>query len=133
MIVSDEAVVVVPLTALRSLLSESSRWRVLWPGSRAVVVTSRLQTRLEWRLTGALVGGSWVVLEERSDGVMVQYRLEADPAEPGAGERPRELSDSPHGRREAAALQQRHLLAWKRSLWAVVDQYQQVVSGRGTG
>lgn len=132
-IVTDETVVVVPAAALRSLLAESSRWQVLWPGSRAVLVTSGVPGRLEWRLSGALMGGSWVLLEDRSDGVLVQYRLEADPAEPGTGDRPRELSTSPHGRREVAELRRRHLLAWKRSLWAVVDEYQQVVSGRGAG
>lgn len=129
----DEEVVVVPARAVMALLAERSRWMVLWPGSDAVVVETTGDTRLRWRLSGALVGDSWVVVEEEQDRVRVQYRLEADPAEPGSPTRPRHLPDSPHGRREIAALHQRHLVAWKRSVWSLVAQYEQVATGRRSG
>lgn len=133
MVISDETVVVVPAGAVVALLSEPSRWQVLWPGCRAVIVTEvpagSPSGRLSWQLQGALVGSSWVVVEERSEGVRVEYRLEADPSEPGSADRPRQFVDSPHRRREAASLQQRHLLAWKRSLWALAAQYERVIPG----
>lgn len=116
-----------------ALLSEPSRWQVLWPGCRAVIVTEvpagSPSGRLGWQLQGALVGSSWVVVEERAEGVRVEYRLEADPSEPGSLDRPRQPVDSPHRRREAASLRQRHLVAWKRSLWALAAQYERVIPG----
>lgn len=133
MVISDESVVLVPAGAVVALLSEPSRWTVLWPGCRAVIVNEAQADapagRLSWQLKGALVGSSWVTVEERADGVRVEYRLEADPSEPGSPDRPRQLLDSPHGRREAASLQQRHLVAWKRSLWALAAQYERVIPG----
>lgn len=133
MVISDETVVLVPAEAVVALLSEPSRWQVLWPGCRAVIVTQApagaSSGRLSWQLKGALVGSSWAVVEQHAEGVRVQYRLEADPSEPGSADRPRTLLDSPHGRREAASLQQRHLVAWKRSLWALAAQYEHVIPG----
>lgn len=87
---------------------------------------------MEWTLIGTLVGSSRVVLTSQEDGVLIRYVLEADPSEPGSRTRPRPLGTSPHGRREAEGLHQRHRLAWKRSVWALSTQYDAVLQSRGT-
>ncbi len=127
-VVVDETVVVVPSQTLLTLLTQRSRWVVWWPGS--VATMDRRGSALTWALSGALVGTSSVELCEGADGVLVRYTLEADPAEPGAPTVPRRATDSPHGRREAESLSQRHRVAWKRSIFALVSEYETTMTGR---
>ena len=79
---------------------------------------------LRWALTGSLVGTSSVTLIELAEGIHVRYELAADPADPGAPTRPRSLTDSPHARREASALRERHHVAWKRAVFALAARYE---------
>ncbi|HAN71444.1 MAG TPA: hypothetical protein DCQ36_07615 [Actinobacteria bacterium] len=121
-VVIDESVVVLPRGALGDWLADPSQWRVWWPGS-AATVTGR-DAGLRWALTGTLVGSSSVTLSEQAEGVLLRYELAADPAEPGSATRPRSLTDSPHARREASALRERHHVAWKRSVFALAARYE---------
>lgn len=126
----DETVVLVPQTALLALLRDRVLWVRWWPGSDATVVRDADGSRLEWSLSGALVGSSTIILTARGEEVLVRYSLDADPSEPGSRTRSRALSDSPHGRREARELRQRHHLAWKRSLWSLTMQYEEILRSR---
>jgi hypothetical protein len=129
-VIVDEVVVGVPRSALLDLLSDRTRWASWWPGSEAMLLREVPDERLEWALSGALVGSSTVVVATHARGVLVQYRLDADPAEPGSRTRPRPLGDSPHGRREAREIRQRHQMAWRRSVWAVASHYGDVPQAR---
>lgn len=128
----DEVVVVVPRAAVLRLLSDRTRWAMWWPGSEATLVREVPEERLEWSLVGALVGSTTVAVSAHDRGVLVRYALDADPSEPGSRTRPRPLGDSPHGRREAQSLRQRHQLAWRRAVWALAEQYDDVLRARGT-
>lgn len=128
----DEVVVVVPRAALLQLLSDRTRWATWWPGSDATLIREVPDERMEWSLAGALVGSSTVVVSAHADGVLVRYALDADPSEPGSRTRPRPLSDSPHARRESRDLRQRHQLAWRRAVWALARQYDDVMRARGS-
>lgn len=127
----DEVVVVVPRAALIGLLSDRTRWSMWWPGSEATLVREIPDERLEWSLVGALVGSTTVAVSAHPQGVLVRYALDADPSEPGSRSRRRPLSDSPHGRREVQNLRQRHQLAWRRAVWALAAQYDDVLRARG--
>lgn len=127
----DEVVVVVPREVLLRLLSDHARWAVWWPGSEATLVHEIPDQRLEWSLVGAMVGSSSVVVSTHADGVLVQYALDADPAEPGSRSRARPLGDSPHGRREAGELRQRHQMAWRRTVWSLAAEYDEDIRARG--
>ncbi len=129
----DEVVVVVPREALLHLLVDRTRWALWWPGSEAILVGEATGERLAWTLTGALVGFTSVTVSTHADGVLVQYALDADPAEPGSRSRPRPLGQSPHGRREARELRQRHQMAWRRTVWSLAAEYDEVMRSRGPG
>ena len=129
----DEVVVVVPRAALLSLMADRAQWTLWWPGSQATLVAEDAEGRMEWSLTGALVGTTSVVVATQVDGVLVHYSLDADPSEPGSRSRPRPLGDSPHGRREAQSLRQRHQMAWRRAVWTLAAQYDDVLRARGSG
>lgn len=121
MVVTDESVVVLSPDALRRHLIERSRWIMWWPGSDAVLVRDDDAGGLEWLLSGVLVGRSRVTVVQQVTGTLVRYVLEADPVEPGSRTRPRHLPDSPHGERELRRIEQVHRMAWKRSVWSLVD------------
>lgn len=124
---------VVPREALLQLLADQTRWALWWPGSDAVLMGQATGGRLEWALTGALVGSSSVSVATHIDGVLVQYALDADPSEPGSRTRRRPLGDSPHGRRESRELHERHQMAWRRAVWSLAAQYDEVMRSRGPG
>lgn len=128
----DEVVVVVPHRALLHLLSDRTRWALWWPGSEATLVREVPDESLEWTLVGALVGSSRMVVAGQAEGLLVRYSLDADPSEPGSRSRARMLGDSPHARREVQTLQQRHQLAWRRAMWSLAAQYDDVLQARGS-
>ena len=86
------------------------------------MVVDRGVRGLRWNVSGGLVGTAEVDLAPQEAGVVVRYVLAADPTAPGSRTLPRRLPDSPHGRRELAALHRRHALAWKATVWAIKDE-----------
>ena len=121
---TDETVIVVPREILAAAVSDRSRWVEWWPDLEVAVVLDQGLTGMRWSVAGPLVGTSEVVLVEQQDAVLVRYALWADPTEPGTRTTPRRIPDSPRGRRELGSLQRRHLLAWKRSVWALKDEFE---------
>lgn len=118
----DETVIVVRQGTLAAVVADRARWRGWWPGLEPTVVVDRGLDGLQWRLDGGLVGRAEVVLTPVREGVLLRFVLAADPAAPGSRTRPRRLPDSPHGRRELAALRRRHALAWKAAVWSLKDE-----------
>ena len=60
--------------------------------------------------------------EQSPRAVEVRYVLDVDPTMPGSRTSPRQLPDSPHGRRELADLRRQQAMAWKRTVWALKDE-----------
>lgn len=118
----DETVIVVSRGTLATVVADRARWLGWWPGLEATVVVDRGLDGLQWRLDGGLVGRAEVALMPVREGVLLRYVFAADPAAPGSRTRPRRLPDSPHGRRELAALHRRHALAWKAAVWSLKDE-----------
>ena len=118
----DETVIVVRQGTLATVVADRARWRGWWPGLEATVVVDGGLDGLQWRLDGGLVGRAEVALTPVREGVLLRYVLAADPAAPGSRTAPRRLPDSPHGRRELAALRRRHALAWKAAVWSLKDE-----------
>lgn len=114
-------VVVVPRETLAAMVADRTRWARWWPDAEATVVADRGLDGMAWILAGALVGTSEVRLSMHDDGVQVQYVLQVDPSVPGSRTTARRLPDSPHGRREAESIRTRHVMAWKRTVWALHD------------
>ena len=119
--IDDLTVVVVPRQTLAAVVADRSRWVAWWPQVDATVVVDRGLDGMTWTLAGALVGTSEVTLTAHDEGVHVRYVLRADPTDPGSRTTARRLPDSPHGRREVESLRVRHVMAWKRTVWAVPD------------
>lgn len=118
----DETVVVVTPAALADAVGQRARWATWWPGLQVVIVADRGAAGLTWSVSGELVGTTQVEMVPQADGVLVRYRLTADPSVPGTLTVPRPLPDSPHGRREAQEIRRRRAVAWKRTIWALQDE-----------
>lgn len=122
--IHDETIIVVRRDLLASVVADRTRWVAWWPGLEATVLVDRGVEGMRWSVSGALVGSSDVALVEQANGVLVRYALTAEPTEPGSRTQPRRLPDSPHGRRELAALRRRQVLAWKATVWALKDEFE---------
>ena len=119
--IADETLVLVDQAAIASIVADPRRWPGWWPECDVVVVLDRGLSGMRWSVSGALVGYSEVRLLARPDGVVVHYVLTADPTVPGTTDQPRHLPDSPWGRREIAELRRRQLMAWKSTVWSMID------------
>lgn len=113
----DETFVVAATGELAAVVADPQRWRHWWPGLDLTVFMDRGEQGIRWSVTGDLVGSAELWLEPHGDGVIVHFYLRADPGLPSG--RPRELPDSPRGRRTADRLRARYAVAWKRSVWAL--------------
>jgi hypothetical protein len=122
--VVDETVIVVTRETLAAAVAESTRWIAWWPDLEVRVVVDRGVDGMGWSVSGPLVGTAEVALEERGPGVLVHYRLAADPTTPGSRTAPRRMPDSPRGRRELDSLRRRQEMAWKRVIWALKDEFE---------
>ncbi len=79
---------------------------------------------MDWSVSGPLVGTTEVRLVQQEAGVLVRYRLTADPTTPGSRSVPRQIPDSPRGRRELDSLRRRHAMLWKQAVWALKDEFE---------
>lgn len=120
--VVDETFIVVERARIASVVADPVRWRAWWPGLHLSVFMDRGLDGIRWSVTGDLVGSCEIWLEASGDGVMVHHYLRADPTVPGSPAQPRRLPDSTRGRREIDRLRRRHVLAWKRAVWALKDE-----------
>lgn len=116
----DETMVIAPAEVV--VRAVSARWSRGWRGLRMTLVDDRGPESLVWAVSGALVGTSEVRLVPGERGVLVQCRLEADPAMPGASMHPRPLGDSPYGQRAREGLTRRYVLAWKAAVWSIASE-----------
>jgi hypothetical protein len=119
--IRDETVVVVDRGAFAAVVADAGRWGAWWPGCHVVVVVDRGMDGLRWSITGALVGYTEVRLVAHETGALVRYELVADPTVPGTVDRPRAIPDSPRGRRELDDVRRRQLMAWKRTVWSIME------------
>ena len=119
--ITDETLVVVDQGAIASVVADSRRWAAWWPDCDVTVILDRGRDGMRWSVRGALVGYSEVRLLSRPDGVVVHYVLAADPTMPGTRDQPRRIPDSPWGRRELSELRRRQLMAWKSTVWSMID------------
>lgn len=130
--VADETAFAVTRELLAVVVADPRRWVAWWPGLEVQVVADRGPEGLVWSVTGPLVGRTEVTLVASDQGVLLRYRLDADPTAPGSRTVPRALPDSPRGRRELDGLRVRQAMAWKRTVWALKDEVEaRAASGRG--
>lgn len=120
--VTDETVILVAPAVVARVVADRRRWASWWPGLQVTLTADRGEAGMTWQVTGPLVGESEIRLQPHGSGVVVHYRLVADPAAPGGGLQARNLPDSPHGRREIAAIRRRQVVAWKRTVWSLRDE-----------
>ena len=119
--ISDETLVIVDRVAIATVVSDPVRWTQWWPDCDVTVILDRGVDGMRWSVRGALVGYSEVRLLARPDGVVIHYLLTADPTVPGSRTQPRIIPDSPRGRRELQELRRRQLMAWKSTVWAMME------------
>ncbi len=117
----DETLVVVDRVAIAAVVADQRRWIQWWPECEVTVILDRGVDGMRWSVRGALVGYSEVRLLARPDGVVIHYVLAVDPTAPGSSTTARSIPASPRGRRELADLRRRQLLAWKSTVWAMME------------
>ena len=120
----EETVILVTREVLARAVADSRRWRAWWPDLQVRVLVDRGIEGMGWSVTGPLVGTTEVRLEQQGAAVVVRYRLSADPTTPGSRTSPRTIPDSPRGRRELDNLRRRQAMAWKRTVWALKDEFE---------
>jgi hypothetical protein len=113
----DETFIVTSAQRLAIVIADRRRWVVWWPGLRLEVFMNRGDEGLRWSVAGDLVGSAEIWLEEFGDGVILHYYLRADPTQPDSVTEPRQLPESPRGRRRVDSLRRRHALSWKQNVW----------------
>jgi hypothetical protein len=126
----DETFIVVEPAVIAGIVAERTRWRQWWPDLELTVFMDRGLQGIRWSVAGPVVGSCEVWLEGHGDGVIVHYYLRVDPTLPGSRTERRSLPDSPRARRQLRALERRHAVRWKRTIWALKDELE---AGRAPG
>jgi len=125
--IADDTVIYASTTELISIIREQSTWVRWWPDLTLQVYGDRGEKGLRWTVTGALVGSSEIWLESievASAGevaTIVHYYLRANPTRSGSEIHSRNMTNSARERREIHKLRDRHVIAWKRNVWALKD------------
>jgi hypothetical protein len=125
--IADDTVIYASTTELIAVIRERSTWVQWWPDLTLEVYGDRGDKGLRWTVSGALVGSSEIWLEtiERApaqqSATIVHYYLRANPTQSGSRIRPRAVTNSAREQREVHKLRERHVLAWKRTVWALKD------------
>ena len=125
--IADDTVIYAPVTAVIAVVGDSSTWRRWWPDLTLKVYGDRGNMGLRWTVSGSLVGSSEIWLEplasHTSDpaATIVHYYLRATPTRSGSEIVPRAATNSVREQREVHKLRERHVLAWKRTIWGLKD------------
>lgn len=125
--IADDTVIYAPVTAVIAVVGNSATWRRWWPDLTLKVYGDRGNKGLRWTVSGSLVGSSEIWLEpwasETSElaTTIVHYYLRATPTKAGSLIVPRAVTNSVREQREMHKLRERHVLAWKRTIWGLKD------------
>lgn len=118
--VVDQSYIRVRRDVVAAVVAE--RWRGWWPGLTLQIYMDRGQEGMRWTVSGQMVGSAEIWLQEEPAGVIVHHFLRAEPTLPGTTATPRPIATSRRARARVEALQRRHVLAWKRVVWALKDE-----------
>jgi len=125
--IADDTVVYASTTELISVIGQRETWKLWWPDLNLEVYGDRGEKGLRWTITGALVGSSEIWLEPmeietaRPVTTIVHYYLRANPTQSGSSIEPRSWTHSAREQRQIHKLRERHVLAWKRTIWSLKD------------
>lgn len=125
--IADDTVIYASTAQLIQIIREQSTWVQWWPDLKLEVYGDRGEKGLRWTVTGALVGSSEIWLESVQSAptaeaaTIVHYYLRANPTRSGSAVQARSVTNSPREQREIYKLRERHVLAWKRTVWALKD------------
>ncbi len=125
--IADDTVIYASTTELIGIIREQSTWVRWWPDLTLQVYGDRGEKGLRWTVTGALVGSSEIWLESidvASAGevaTIVHYYLRANPTRSGSQVHARTMTNSAREQREIHKLRERHVIGWKRTVWALKD------------
>ena len=126
--IADDTVIYAPTSELIAIIGEESTWVRWWPGLTLEVYGDRGEKGLRWTVSGALVGSSEIWLESidaASAGevaTIVHYYLRANPTRSGSAVQSRTMTKSAREQREIHKLRERHVVQWKRTVWALKDR-----------
>jgi hypothetical protein len=118
--VVDESFIRVRREVVASVVAE--RWPRWWSNVSLEVYMDRGVQGMRWTVTGEMVGSSEIWLEEQAPGVIVHYYLRADPTVPGTTATARPMATNRRGRSQVDAMRRRHVLGWKKIVWALKDE-----------
>ena len=118
--VVDESFIRVRREVLAALVAE--RWPQWWSNLTLQVYMDRGLEGLRWTVAGEMVGSAELWLEEQQPGVIVHYYLRAEPTVPGTSTTARPPAATRRARSQIEALRRRHVLSWKRIVWAMKDE-----------
>ncbi len=125
--IADDTVIYASATELIAVIREQSTWIRWWPDLKLEVYGDRGDKGLRWTVTGALVGSSEIWLESIEPAhagevaTIVHYYLRANPTRSGSEMHSRTVTNSAREQREVYKLRERHVLAWKRTVWSLKD------------
>lgn len=125
--IADDTVIYASSFEISAVIREQSTWVRWWPDLTLQVYGDRGDKGLRWIVTGALVGSSEMWLESikpvrvEESATIVHYYLRANPTRNGSEVQSRAATHSARERREVHKLRERHVIAWKRNIWALKD------------
>ncbi len=125
--IADDTVIYASTAKLNAVIRERSTWVRWWPDLKLEVYGDRGNKGLRWTVSGALVGSSEIWLESIESppaeqvATIVHYYLRANPTRSGSEMQPRTVTNSAREQREVHKLRERHVIAWKRTIWALKD------------
>lgn len=125
--ITDDTVIYASASELNAVIREQSTWVRWWPDLKLEVYGDRGEKGLRWTVSGALVGSSEIWLEtvevatEIKPATIVHYYLRANPTRSGSENHSRAVTNSAREKREIQKLRERHVLGWKRTVWALKD------------
>jgi hypothetical protein len=125
--IADDTVIYASTGELIAIIREQSTWVRWWPELTLEMYGDRGDKGLRWTVTGALVGSSEIWRESIETGsagevaTIVHYYLRANPTRSGSEIHSRTVTRSAREQREIHKLRERHVLRWKRTVWALKD------------
>lgn len=118
--VVDESFIRVRRDVVAAVVAE--RWQQWWSALSLQVYMDRGVEGMRWTVAGEMVGSAEIWLEEHPPGVIVHYYLRAEPTVPGTTTTARSAATTRRSQSQVEAMQRRHVVAWKRIVWALKDE-----------